>query len=140
MKSQKLLHALLLIGFIATSCASVTTVQLANSKAARSYASVPNEQVVIYRKTKLNPMDFEEIGMTTVRGSSPQIDKVYEYVRDEAGKQGAQYVTDFAMKVEEVTYPVSNTSCDGKGNCHTTTTTATRLDYTASGTLLRRKK
>lgn len=90
--------------------------------------------IAIYR-TKRPDYRFEEIGTVSVQGIT-EIAQIYERMRIEAGKRGADAVVDFKINSEPRTVTQTSTSCSPNGGCHTSMHTSVVYDYTSTGSLI----
>ena len=131
---------LFILTFLFAGCASVSSIPFSSvGEGSKGLSPVPAQQVTVLRKTK-PAYPYHEIGLVTVQGDGPDMEKIYSLVREEAGKRGANGVVDLKMSVRQESIPITSTACDGKGACQVSTTISVRYLYTVSGTMVRRSR
>lgn len=93
---------------------------------------VPVKEVKIFRSTPLDPFLYKPIGMIVVSGgyANIELDYIYNEMRMEAAKRGAEYIVDFKIKMKKET--VSTTNDDGE------TVDDDIYSFTATGTMMSR--
>lgn len=94
--------------------------------------------IFIYRSQKPD-WKYKEIGLVSVNGIN-DINVIYNMIREESSAKGAHGVIGFDIESEEITTTTTSTSCLPQGGCSTTTVLNTTVVYTASGTLILRKR
>lgn len=127
----------LLVAATLVGCASTHTVPL-SAAAKGPRAAVSKDEVLVLRGSDPG-FPYEEIGLTTKKGTNPTMPEIYEGLRSEAAKQGGHAVVNVRIKTELVTVPIASTSCIPNGGRSTVMHQQTTLAYVASGTLVRRK-
>ncbi|MBE9490232.1 MAG: hypothetical protein IMY67_08075 [Bacteroidetes bacterium] len=129
----------LIISFllITVSCSNVQVIETGSRATIKLPPKEPKE-IKIYRSSRPQ-WSIQEIGVVTVRGIN-DIKVVYEKMRLEAGKRGADAVIDFDMDSEVKLIPATSTSCAPGGACTTITTMTSQVFYTASGALVHKKE
>jgi len=93
---------------------------------------IPVKEVKIFRSTPLDPSVYKPIGMIIVSGgySNIELDYLYNQIRREAAKRGAEYIVDFNIKMTKET--VSKTNDDDE------TVYDDIYSFTATGTMMSR--
>jgi hypothetical protein len=104
----------------------------------------------IYRTT--HPFeDFSELGLISFSTHSLNLAEVYDHLRQDAAKQGAEAIIDTQTKAEHHTETslrqvcTPQTTCDASGNCTTTNNCHDETDiedvrtWIVEGTMIRRK-
>ena len=75
-----------------------------------------------------------------MNGRQLKIQNIYEEFRKEAGKKGAHFIIDFKLQAQEKHETISTMSCGGNTNaCNPVVTNNIYMEYSATGTLVRRK-
>lgn len=118
-------------------CARIEVIDTGMTTGQKLAPTKPNE-IFIYRSQKPN-WEYQEIGLVSVNGIE-HIDIIYQMIRAESSSKGAEGVIDFDLESEEITTTSTSTSCMPQGGCTTTTTLNTTIVYTASGTLIIKKR
>jgi len=128
--------------FIVCGCARVEVVPLSVGWEGlqQKFTPTPLEQVKIFRSTKPNLDDYQEMGVITVKGEGPNIEEIYQLLRKKASDSGAHLVVDFKLKTKLENRTMTHTTTTPQGAVSTYNTNVQVLTYTAAGTLLRRKK
>ncbi len=119
----------------------VINTSVEGSEIEKNIESVKPEDVVIYRTMKPDDMqNYKESGVIVLRGDNPDITEIFKLFREEAGKRGVVYIVDFGLKCNLETRTRTVSSYTAKGGYSSRTETYTVTAYSATGTLLRRKK
>ena len=124
-------------------CVNIQTIPTAETTLSGGVVleSIAPSEVIIYRSVKPGDMSkFREIGIVVLRGESPEFNIIFKLIRDEAAKQGAEYVVDFKLKCNLETRTVVTWDMLPTGGSVMRTMTVTVFAYTATGTLLSRRK
>ncbi|MBN1797747.1 MAG: hypothetical protein JW822_04160 [Spirochaetales bacterium] len=124
-------------------CVNIQTIPTAEIKISEGVMSEPiaASDVIVYRSVKPGDMSrYLEIGIVVLRGDNPELDIIFKLIRDEAAKQGAVYVVDFKLKCNPETRSMVVTNFNPDGSMTTSVMTYEVIAYTATGTLLSRRK
>jgi hypothetical protein len=124
------------LGFIilslSWSCLHLEVIPLTvnGQKTSLQYPPIPMDKVVIFRSTKVDPAQFQEIGIITIESGRDLID-IYEIFRQKAADLGSEVIAEFKIS--------NSTKIDNSMNDDGSFTSSETDVYTATGVLLRRK-